>query len=203
MKTLIIIILILANCALSSQVLDIDNFYESKLFFSIGGFVNWKYYGDVEINNYSKELRDYYKRKIEKPFPVTYIKLPDFLKSNEIKINENMYALKMDFKKQFAPFIINNDFTISMWGNGDIKIKFDIPDTLNKKWNDFFILSENRKYLDQIEIINPEQISDQTLRKKMTDLMKTYFENNINIFEKQITYLYLKDNNLLTFPTSF
>ncbi len=199
MRILLIIILILANNTLFAQVLDIDNTYESKLYFSIGTTINWRYY-NVPESNFRHSLKDYciFKMKqinhdIWMPFTTDF---PDSIRLNTLKIDTNYYALKLDNKENKLFKINSFNLKCGYEASNKTWIRFDVPDTLNKEWNDFYILSENRKSLDQIEVINPEQISDQTLGKKMTDLMKNYFENNIDIFEKQITYLYLKNNNL-------
>lgn len=203
MRILLIIILILANNVLFAQVLDIDNTFESKLYFSIGTTINWRYY-NVPESNFRHSLKDYCIFKMEQinhdiwmPFTTDF---PDSIRLSTLKIETHYYAMKFDLNEKKIYKINSFNLKCGYVASDKTWIRFDVPDNIDFNWNngwqDLFILSENKDDLKNLELIDPQQISNNQLRKKMTDTMKNYFENNIKIFEQQITYLYLKDNNL-------
>ena len=203
MRILLIFILILANNALFAQVLDIDNTYKSSLYFSIGTTINWRYYNVTE-SNFRHSLKDYciFKMKqinhnIYHPFTTNF---PDSIRLNTLKIDTNYYALKLDNKENKLFKINSFNLKCGYEASGKTWIRFDVPNNIKFNWNDgwqdLFILSENPDELKQIELINPKQISNIAIREKIIVLLSQFLTTNIDIFEQQITYLYLKDNNL-------
>ena len=163
---------------LSSQedyTITVDN---SKIYFSIGGNVHWKYF-NTDHSKHLKRLTEYHmyrKREIgHKSYHAISVNLPDSLLGNNLKIKKGFYAVNVDSVLSFK-FDIHNFITeINTEAGGHIGPYFNIPKNFWGSRSNLFIISPDRSTLKKIIPLKMKESNNSEINLKISDLVSKYF----------------------------
>jgi len=166
-----------------------------KLYFSIGGHINLRYY-KKNLRNYSSILKSYYIKRTQEighqdnRFGPTEVDLPDSLSKSYFDIKKGFYSIKVDSIKS-NPFTIDGfKTTTSIEGSGKSRVIISTPESIDKNWQDLLLISKDFNTLNHILPYNLKEIQDYEINTKIKKNITNYFLQNPELLKKQATYQY-------------
>jgi hypothetical protein len=204
-RTFLTLLLILITVSLFSQDEYTINIDGSKLFFSVGGNVHWKYFNVRREGIYKNKLLDYHIQRNKdighNPAYRIEVNLPDSLFKEQLKIKKGFYAVNVDSLISFK-FMIHNFYTEAGEGGGNFGPYFNVPKQFNVDYKKLFIVSSDRTVFDKIKPTKYKANKDNNINNRIADLTNDFIINNEWALHSLILHEYANQDSVNIYKNS-